>query len=113
VRPARSTSADVLGAVDFVRDHDLEGSVNVAAPNPVDGIELMRTLRRIVGAPIGIPMPRPLLELGTAVLRTETELVLKSRWVVPERLEAAGFHFAFPDLESAVRDILDEKKRAA
>jgi NAD dependent epimerase/dehydratase family enzyme len=99
--------ADVLGAVDFLRDHaGLEGPVNVSSPNPVEGIELMRTLRHIVGMPIGLATPRPLLEAGTFLLRTETELVLKSRWVLPERLERAGYRFAFPELEPAVRDIV-------
>jgi NAD dependent epimerase/dehydratase family enzyme len=66
----------------------------------------MRTIRRVVGAPVGLPMPRFALELGSAVIRTETELVLKSRWVVPERLLAAGYRFEHPELEEALRSIL-------
>ena len=66
----------------------------------------MRALRAAVGAPVGIPLPRAALELGAMLLRTETELVLKSRWVVPERLTAAGFAFRFPTLEAALEDIL-------
>ncbi len=73
---------DVVGAVRFLaaRD-DLDGPVNLAAPEASDNRTLMREVRRVVGAPIGLPAPRPLLELGSALIRTETELVLKSRWV--------------------------------
>ena len=56
----------------------------------------MRTLRRVLGRRFGMPAPRFLLEIGSALIRTETELVLKSRWVTPERLLAAGFEFEHP-----------------
>ena len=95
---------DVVGAVRFltVRD-DLDGPVNLAAPEASDNRTLMREVRRVVGAPIGLPAPRPLLELGSALIRTETELVLKSRWVLPQRLLQAGFVFRRPDLGEALR----------
>lgn len=99
--------ADVLGSIEFLRAHpELDGAVNIAAPNPSDNRTLMAALRRVLRVPAGLPAFRWMLELGTAVLRTETELVLKSRWVVPERLLAAGYEFAFPDLEPALRDIV-------
>lgn len=99
--------ADVLGSIEFLRAHpELDGPVNIAAPNPSDNRTLMAALRRVLRVPAGLPAFRWMLELGTAVLRTETELVLKSRWVVPERLLAAGYEFAFPDLEPALRDIV-------
>lgn len=98
---------DVAGVIDFLRERpDLSGIVNVASPNPTDNRTLMRTLRRVPGVPVGIPLRRWMLELGAAAIRTETELVLKSRWVVPERLEEAGYVFANPDLEPALRSIL-------
>ncbi len=98
---------DVIGAIDFLREHPhLSGAINVAAPHPVTNVEFMRELRAQVGAAVGIPLPRALLELGSAVIRTETELVLKSRWVLPERLTAAGFEFRYPDLPEALRAIL-------
>jgi len=59
--------------------------------------------------PIGLPVHRWMLELGSAVIRTETELVLKSRWVVPERLERAGYSFIRPELEPALRSILGQR----
>ncbi|MBM7830444.1 NAD dependent epimerase/dehydratase family enzyme [Agromyces cerinus] len=106
---------DVAGIIDFLAERpDLDGVVNVSAPNPTDNRTLMRTIRRLLGVPFGIPAWRWMLEPGSAVIRTETELVLKSRWVVPERLLDAGYEFAYPDLEPALRSILKpETKRSA
>ena len=98
---------DVIGIIRFLRDHDeLDGVINAASPNPTDNAGFMRALRATLGAPVGMPLPRAALELGAVLLRTETELVLKSRWVVPERLLEAGYHFRFPFLEDALADIL-------
>lgn len=99
--------ADVLGTIEFLRERpDLDSPINVSAPRPTDNRALMATLRRLLGAKIGLPAYRWMLELGSAAIRTETELVLKSRWVLPERLLEAGYEFAFPELEPALRDIL-------
>jgi NAD dependent epimerase/dehydratase family enzyme len=99
--------ADVLGIIQFLRGRaDISGIVNAAAPNPADSRTVMRTLRRVLGAPLGLPAPRWMLELGSIVIKTETELVLKSRWVIPERLEQLGYSFEFPELEPAIRDIV-------
>ncbi|MBS1675732.1 MAG: DUF1731 domain-containing protein [Actinobacteria bacterium] len=97
---------DFVDAVRFLRDHDgISGPVNMASPHAVTNIEFMAALRRGVGVPFGMPTPRFLLEPAMAVLRTESELLLKSRWVVPQVLEDAGFSFAYPQLDSAVREI--------
>ncbi len=98
--------ADVVGIIRFLRDNDVSGPVNASAPGVTDSRSLMALLRKIVHAPIGIPSPRWMLEVGSAIIGTETELVLKSRWVVPETLEAAGYEFAFPSLEPALRDVI-------
>jgi len=103
--------ADVLGIIRFLEHSDLAGVVNSSAPHPVDNREVMATLRRVVGAPFGVPAPRPVLEAATFVLRTETELLLKSRWVLPERLIEAGYRFQFTEFEPAVRDILAGRGR--
>ena len=87
----------------LIERDELAGVVNVVAPQASDNRTLMRTLRRIVGAPFGVPAVRWMLEPAMWLLRTEPELVLKSRWVVPERLTAAGFVFAHRDLEEALR----------
>lgn len=98
---------DVARIVDFVEKRaDISGPVNAAAPNPVDNREFMRTVRHIVGVPFGPPLPRWMLELGAIGIRTETELVLKSRWVLPGVLDDAGFVFAHPELEPALRETL-------
>ncbi|WAC67274.1 DUF1731 domain-containing protein [Agrococcus sp. SL85] len=102
---------DVVGAMRFLRDRDdLEGVVNVASPHPRDNRTLMRLLRERVGMPIGLPSWRWMLEPAMWALRTEPELVLKSRWVLPERLEAAGFAFAHPGLEGALDDVLATRR---
>lgn len=97
---------DFVNAVRFLimRD-DIAGAVNVAAPNPVPNDEFMRELREAYGAAFGLPATRWMLELGAIVLRTETELILKSRRVVPARLRDAGFQFTFPAWPQAARDL--------
>lgn len=98
---------DVVGAVRFVRDHpELDGPINLSSPNPTDNRGFMRTLRYALGRPFGLAAPRWMLELGMFALRTETELVLKSRWVLPERLLHAGYRFSYPDLDPALREII-------
>lgn len=99
---------DVVGAIRFIRDEDrLAGPINIASPHPSDNRTLMRALRRIVGAPAGLPTTRWMLELGMWAMRTEPELVLKSRWVLPGALERAGFVFVHPDLAPALVDVRD------
>jgi len=94
---------DVVEAIRFLRDReDISGPVNLASPHPSDNRTLMRTLRRAVGMPVGLPAWRWMLEPAMWVLRTEPELVLKSRWVVPDVLTAAGFTFRYPQLDAAV-----------
>lgn len=89
-----------------IDDHTIAGAINVAAPNPVDNAELMGTLRRVLGVPFGVPLRRWMIEVGAIGMRTESELLLKSRWVVPETLTAAGYSFRHPELEGAVRAIV-------
>ncbi len=98
---------------DFVRTLDLLiaredfcGVVNLASPNPLPNGDFMRDLREAWGIRFGLPSPNWLIELGTWLMRTESELVLKSRRVVPGRLLAAGFQFLFPDWPSAARDLV-------
>jgi NAD dependent epimerase/dehydratase family enzyme len=102
---------DVVGVVRFVDEHPaIEGVVNVSAPNPTDNRTFMASVRRAVGARFGLPTWRWMLELGSVVIRTETELVLKSRWVLPERLEAAGYSFAYRDHDAALTAIVAERR---
>jgi uncharacterized protein len=98
---------DVLGSIRFLMGReDLSGIFNVSAPNPSDNRTLMATLRRVLKVPAGLPAFRWMLELGSIAIGTETELILKSRWVLPERLQVAGYEFGYPELKPALEDIL-------
>ena len=97
---------DLVRAVEFVLDHrELKGPVNIASPHPLSQREFMRVLRQSAGIPIGLPATAWMLELGTRVLKTESELILKSRFVVPGRLSAAGFEFEFARWADAAHDL--------
>ncbi|SMX92775.1 hypothetical protein BANT10_02516 [Brevibacterium antiquum] len=98
---------DVVRAIGFIDAHEeMTGPINVSSPGVSDNTRLMAALRRGVRMPIGIPAPRWLLEIGMFVLRQESELVLKSRWVLPERLEQAGFEFRWTDIRAATKSLL-------
>jgi uncharacterized protein (TIGR01777 family) len=97
---------DLVAAVRWLIGRDgLVGPVNLAAPNPLPNADFMRILRQAWGMPIGLPAARWMLEIGAFFLRTETELVLKSRRVVPGRLIEDGFTFRFPAWPDAARDL--------
>jgi len=98
--------ADFLRAVEWLlAQANFSGPVNLAAPAPLPNAEMMHHLREAVGVPFGLPATEWMLELGAACLRTETELILKSRRVVPGRLVADKFQFQFPEMRSAVRNL--------
>lgn len=98
---------DFCRAIRFLLEHDeIEGVINCTSPHPIPNGEFMRLLRRLCHRPIGLPAPTLLLKIGTFLLRTETELVLKSRRVVPRRLLDAGFTFKYPTVEAALREIV-------
>jgi uncharacterized protein len=97
---------DFVRAVTWLIEHDeLEGPVNLAAPNPLPNREFMRSLREAWGISLGLPANAWMLEVGARVLQTETELILKSRRVIPARLLQAGFIFQFPNWMEAAREL--------
>ena len=97
---------DFVRAVYWLVEHpEIDDAVNVASPNPLPNAEFMRILRRAAGVRIGLPATRWMLEVGAFLMRTETELILKSRRVIPGRLLDAGFEFEFPDWADAARDL--------
>ena len=103
---------DFVRAVAWLIEHEeVAGPVNLAAPNPVPNAAFMRALREAWGARFGLPAARWMLEVGAWLLGTETELVLKSRRVVPGRLLAAGFVFDFPTWPEAARDLCGRWRR--
>lgn len=99
---------DIGRIIDFIEERtELEGPINAAAPYLVDNTIFMATVRRVLGVRIGPSMPRWMLEIGAIGIRTETELILKSRWVLPSKLATAGFEFSYPTLEPAIRESFD------
>lgn len=104
---------DFLRAIDFIAaTPSLAGPVNVCSPNPLPNAEFMAELRRAWGRRWGLPAARWMLEIGAVFLRTETELVLKSRYVVPSQLLAAGFSFDYPEFPAAARDLVARARGA-
>jgi len=99
--------ADLCRSIQWLiaRD-DFCGAVNLAAPNPIPNKEMMQILRKVCDRPFGLPATAWMLEVGALLLRTETELIIKSRRVVPGRLLKSGFAFNFPTMEAALLDIL-------
>ncbi len=99
---------DYCRAVAWLIDHaEMEGPVNLTAPNPIPNGEMMRTLRRVCGVPFGLPASDWMLEVGAFLLRTETELLIKSRRVVPGRLLRSGFEFQFPEIRDAFEELCE------
>lgn len=101
----------VRTAIWLVENQELEGPVNLAAPNPLPNSDFMRLLREAWGAPFGLPASKLMLELGAFALRSETELILKSRRVVPTRLLESGFVFDFPNWREAAKDLCARARR--
>lgn len=98
---------DFCRAVEWIIQHeDLAGPINLAAPHPIPNAEFMRIFREVCRQPIGLPAMGWMLEIGAFFLRTETELLLKSRRVVPGRLLASGFEFRYPHFDEALREIV-------
>jgi NAD dependent epimerase/dehydratase family enzyme len=89
----------------LIVDDRLAGPVNICAPNPLTNWQFMRELRHACGVRIGLPAAPWMLEIGARLMQTETELILKSRYVVPRRLLEAGFQFAYPTWDEAVSDL--------
>jgi uncharacterized protein len=100
--------ADFVRAVDLlIAREEFSGVVNLASPNPLPNRDFMRALREASGIRGGLPAPAWMIEIGALLMRTESELVLKSRRVVPGRLLDAGFEFVFPEWPGAASDLVD------
>jgi uncharacterized protein (TIGR01777 family) len=101
---------DFCRAVEWLARHEeINGPVNLAAPDPQPNAEFLRRFRQARGVKVGLPAARWMLEVGAFCLRTETELIIKSRRVVPGRLLATGFEFRFPTLPSALAELTGAK----
>ncbi|MBO9674959.1 MAG: TIGR01777 family oxidoreductase [Sphingobacteriaceae bacterium] len=98
---------DAAGSISWLLDHpEIEGIVNCTAPEAIKNRDFMRSIRKAFGRNFGLPTPALLLAVGAKIIGTETELVLKSRWVKPTILLNSGFTFKYPTIEHAVQDIL-------
>lgn len=98
--------ADFVASLRWIIEHpELAGAINIASPNPVPNRDFMKILRTASGMPVGLPACGPILEIGAWLMKTESELVLKSRRVVPARLMESGFRFAFPRWDEAAREL--------
>lgn len=98
--------ADFIRAIYWLIEREsLGGAINLASPHPLPNRDFMRILRRASGVPFGLPSTKWMLEVGAFLLRTETELILKSRRVIPATLAHSGFTFKFPEWAEAARDL--------
>lgn len=105
---------DVAGMLEFFMDNPgCSGVYNCSSPNPTDNRGFMATLRKVCGYYFGLPAPEWMLHIGATLIGTETELLLKSRWVVPSRMLEAGYHFRYPLLEGAFRQVKEALPRKA
>ena len=105
---------DFIRAIDWIIERQsFSGPVNVCSPNPLPNAEFMAALRDAAGVRLGLPATPLMLELGALFLRTETELVLKSRRVVPGRLLESGFAFEFPEWPAAARELVASRVPAS
>jgi uncharacterized protein len=104
---------DLCRIIEWCHEHtNMEGVYNCSSPNAVTNAEFMRTLRRLTGHSIGLRAFNWMLEAGAALIGTETELILKSRWVTPSKLLQSGFSFKYNELEHALRDIVGNTPRS-
>ena len=101
---------DLYQIILFLQENkDLSGVFNCSAPQPITNRVFMETLRNTMKRKFGLHSPKWMLEMGAVFMRTETELILKSRWVIPERLKKEGFRFTFDSIEKALQQIMENQ----
>ncbi|MES2829845.1 MAG: TIGR01777 family oxidoreductase [Bacteroidota bacterium] len=93
----------------LLNQNEMEGVFNCTAPEAVKNKDFMKMIRSAYGMPVGLPSPAWLLEIGALVIGTETELILKSRWVAPKRLLDSGYSFLFPKATYAIKDVISTR----
>jgi len=97
----------------LIEREDISGPINICSPNPLPQKDFMQQLRCALGVPFGLPAAKWMVEIGTYLMQTESELVLKSRRVVPTLLQDAGFEFQFPEWQEAARELVARAKAVA
>lgn len=100
---------DTCRIIDWLFEHnELEGTFNCSSPNPITNEVFMKTLRGVTNTSFGLPANEWMLKLGGLVIGTETELVLKSKWVVPTKLLKIGYIFKYPFIAEALQNVIDQ-----
>lgn len=95
-----------------IMDESMSGAYIASAPNPVSQADFMRTLRKVIGMPIGLPAFEWMVRIGAPLfLRTDPELALYGRYVVSKRLAELGFAFRFPELQEAFKNLTGSRDR--
>ena len=103
---------DFINAIKFlIKNDQISGAVNIASPNPLPNKEFMAQLRSVWGQKIALPVYEWMLEIGAVFLQTESEMVLKSRRVIPSRLLDAGFKFQYGDWKAASSDLCERWRK--
>jgi NAD dependent epimerase/dehydratase family enzyme len=103
---------DLCRLVDWLEQHEeAEGTFNCASPHPINNREFMKKMRKSTGHLFALPAFKWMLEIGTKIIGSEPELILKSRWVIPSRLLQSGFKFAHACLDDALENIIGQTKR--
>lgn len=97
---------DFAKALEFVFEKEITGVTNIVSPTPIQNKDFMKALRKELKIPFGTPIGKRLLEFGAKIIGTETELVLKSRNVIPKRLQEKGFTFNYTSIENAFKNLL-------
>lgn len=98
---------DFCRAVEFLLEEKNSGIYNITAPNPIPNKHFMKAIRKVMKVPFGVLQPKWLLKFGARIIKTEAELILKSRYVIPEKLVASGFQFQYPTAEKAISEIIN------
>lgn len=99
---------DFAKALEFVFEKEITGVINIVSPTPIQNKDFMKALRKELKIPFGTPVGKRLLEFGAKIIGTETELVLKSRNVIPKRLQENGFTFKYQTIESAFKNLIHD-----
>ncbi len=104
---------DVCRMIEWLFENNKEGIYNCVSPHAITNSEFMKTLRNVTGHKIGLPAPVAMLEAGAWLIGTETELMLKSRWVVPAKVLQEGFVFKYDTIDKAFTEIINNISRKA
>jgi uncharacterized protein len=103
---------DTCRMIEWLVEHDeLEGTFNCSSTDPITNKMFMQTLRKVTNTKVGLPAYEWMLKIGAAIIGTETELILKSRWVLPTKILQTGFQFKYALLEDALKNIISKTPR--